>query len=188
MVFPSQRQPSLSIYLAVYSTISTTTAPASPNSSLINQRSIAHSSPKLRRRYLFLFVDNLLEEKRAQVRKGMLLQVPALHRGYVDTRSGLNLTSNTAMEMVRRKEVNGKVKRARENLKRNTQEQRQLTIYETKRRRGLQLELDALYSRVRLYNDPLKLPRSMKERRLAARQRAQEKRVASFNGTRRERG
>ena len=131
---------------------------------------------------------NLLEEKRATVRKCMLLQVPVLHKGYVDTSSGLNLTSNTAMEMVRRKEVNEKAKRARENLKRNTQEQRQLTIYETKRRRRLQLELDALYSRVRLYNDPFKLPRSMKERRLAARQRAQEKRVASLNGTRRERG
>lgn len=74
----------------------------------------------------------MLEEKRAQVRRVMLLQLPVLHRGYVDTSNGLNLTSNTAMEMVREKEVHEKAKGARENLKRNTQEQRQLTSYETK--------------------------------------------------------
>ena len=41
----------------------------------------------------------LLEEKKGSIRRGMLLQVPVLSRGFVDTSAGLNLTSEAAMDM-----------------------------------------------------------------------------------------
>ena len=54
----------------------------------------------------------MLEEKRAHVGRVMPVQVPVLHRGYVDKSKGLNLTSNTALEMVREKKVHEKAKSA----------------------------------------------------------------------------
>ena len=85
---------------------------------------------------------------------------------------------------MRQKEALERAKKARESLKESTQEQKKLIVYETKRRRRIQIELDALHYRVRLYGEPFKLPRSLKERRLAARQQAQERRVASLERSR----
>ena len=85
----------------------------------------------------------LLEEKRGSIRRGMILQVPVLRCGFVYTSTGLNLTSEAAMDMMRRKEALERAKKAQESVKKNSQEHNQLTLYEMKRRRRIQLELDA---------------------------------------------
>ena len=126
----------------------------------------------------------LLQEKRGSIRRSMLLQVPVLRRGFVDTITGPNLTSEATMDMVRQKEALERTKRARESLKRSSQDQKNLIVYEARRRRRIQLEVDALHYRVRLYGEPFRLPHSLKERRLAARQRAQEQRLASLERSR----
>lgn len=43
----------------------------------------------------------MLNKKRGSIRRGMLLQVPVLHRDFVDTRTGSNLSSDAAMDIVR---------------------------------------------------------------------------------------
>lgn len=72
---------------------------------------------------------------------------------------GLNLTGEEVMDMVRQKEALERAKKARESLKKSTQGQKQLTFYETKQRRCMQLELDAIHYRLCLYGEPFKLPR-----------------------------
>ena len=125
-------------------------------------------------------LTSLLEDKICSMRRGMLLQVPVLRREFVDTSLDLHLTSEAAMTMVRGKEALERAKKARKSLRKSTQEQKWLHLYESKRRKRIQLELDALHYRVHLYGEPFKLPCSMKERRLFAQQRAQKTRVASL--------
>ena len=99
-------------------------------------------------------LSTLIQEKRGSTRRGMLLQVPVLRRGFVDTSTGLNITSEAVMDMVRQKEALERAKKARESLKKSSQEQKKLIMYEAKRRRPIQLEQDALHYRVRLYVSP----------------------------------
>lgn len=105
----------------------------------------------------------------------MLLQVPVLHRGFIRTIKALNLTDG-AIDLARAKEDQERLKRARESVKKSRHAQGELALFECRRRRHLQLEIDESNLRVRLYDDPFKLPRSMKGRRIVARKRAQKRR------------
>lgn len=84
----------------------------------------------------------LLEEKRRRTRRGVPLQGPVLRRGFVDAITASNVSREAAMDMMRQKEALERAKKARESLKKSTQEQKQLPLYEGKRRRRIQLELD----------------------------------------------
>ena len=108
--------------------------------------------------------------KRANLRKAMLLQVPVLHRGFIDTIKGLKQTCDCSMDLVRRKEEHERVKRAKESVNKSRHEQKEPSLFESRHRRRLQLEVDAANLRVRLYGDHFKLPRSMKEKCLVARE------------------
>ena len=61
------------------------------------------------------------------------------------------------MDMLRRKETLERAKKARESLKKNTREQKQSTLYETKQCKRMKVELEALHLRAGLYGEPFKL-------------------------------
>ena len=80
------------------------------------------------------------------------------------------------MELVRQTKGQDKLKRVGKSLKENNREQKHLTLHESRRRRRVLLEIDAANLRVHLYDETVKLPRSMSERRPAALQRTQQRR------------
>ena len=116
-------------------------------------------------------MELLLEEKRERRREGSTIAPVVMRKGYLDTKQGLVLTSNEALRLIRRKEEDDARKMERKYNKMVSDNAK--FVLEARRRRQDRRKLD--HSRAKrhsaLYNEEFVLPRSIKERRAAARER-----------------
>lgn len=57
-------------------------------------------------------MESLLEKKRTRMRNSVGVNIVAIKRGFIDTSRGVNLTSDSAMELARAREAQQTVKSA----------------------------------------------------------------------------
>ena len=124
-------------------------------------------------------LERMLKAKQEEYRNNQGVQKVVMKRGFVDTSTGLQLTSKAVMEKVANKEAVQRKKYVEKEVKLRAAELSLLTEKRKRRNARAFFERTAMVYRHRAYGDQLTYPRSLELRRKLARERTALKEFAT---------